>query len=283
VDQTPFDLGACFHDSSPGVPLVFILSPGSDPMANLLTFAESKTVKVPGAKPGDPEVPTKVEVVSLGQGQGPFALKSIEKGVTEGHWVVLQNCHLAKSFMPDLEQACEIRIKQHDVHPDFRCGAFPITTHRLCNCPYSSCEGTITTRRDGYSNPSYYGVQYTLSNPSYQSRIYPSRPTDTFFFTLRLWLTSYPSPTFPVGILENSVKMTNEAPSGLKAGLHRTWTSDPLSDTEFFESSTKDKAWRKMVFGLAFFHSFVQVRGFHIEQVPPSQLPILVLRREYYF
>ena len=38
------------------------------------------------------------------------------------------------------------------------------------------------TRRDGYSNPSYYGVQYTLSNPSYQSRIYTLRETDPFGF-----------------------------------------------------------------------------------------------------
>ena len=25
---------------------------------------------------------------------------------------------------------------------------FPPTTHRLCDCPYSSCEGTMTIRRD---------------------------------------------------------------------------------------------------------------------------------------
>jgi dynein heavy chain len=28
-----------------------------------------------------------------------------------------------------------------------RCGASPITAFRLCDCPYSSCEGIITTRR----------------------------------------------------------------------------------------------------------------------------------------
>ena len=190
VEPLPFDLGACFADSSAGTPLVFVLSMGSDPMANLLKFAESKKKRVDGK-----ERSMRVEAVSLGQGQGPFAMKNIEEGMREGFWVVLQNCHLAKSFMPELEKVCEIQIKQDGVHEDFR-----------------------------------------------------------------LWLTSYPSPDFPISILENSVKMTNEAPKGLRAGLLRTFTSDPLSDSDFFETCTKDDSWRKMVFGLAFFHSSLQER-----------------------
>ena len=40
----------------------------------------------------------------------------------------------------------------------------------------------------------------------------------------------------------------------------RTYTSDPVSDSEFFNSCSKDSAWRKMMFGLGFFHSVLQER-----------------------
>lgn len=44
--------------------------------------------------------------ISLGQGQGPRAEKLIEDSARLGHWVILQNCHVAESWMSDLERIC---------------------------------------------------------------------------------------------------------------------------------------------------------------------------------
>jgi hypothetical protein len=52
----------------------------------------------------------RVETVSLGQGQGPVAQRWIEDGAANGFWVVLQNCHLARSFLPTLELICEQQL-----------------------------------------------------------------------------------------------------------------------------------------------------------------------------
>ena len=45
--------------------------------------------------------------VSLGQGQGPKAEALIKLAMDRGMWVCLQNCHLAQSFMPRLENIVE--------------------------------------------------------------------------------------------------------------------------------------------------------------------------------
>ncbi len=66
-----------------------------------------------------------------------------------------------------------------------------------------------------------------------------------------------PSTAFPVPVLQGGLKLTNEPPKGLKANMTRSLT-DIGSDR--YESCTKVKEYKKLVFALAYFHAAILER-----------------------
>ena len=179
VEPPPFDLQACFNDSNCTTPLIFVLSSGADPLDNMFALARKMNYM------------ETLKSTSLGQGQGPIATALINGAVTDGSWVLLQNCHLAPSFMPALEMMCDT-FSTDKTHPNFR-----------------------------------------------------------------LWLTSAPSPSFPISILQNGIKMTFEPPKGMKANVRESYLA---IEDDWFEASNKPTVFKKLLFGLSFFHAIIQER-----------------------
>ena len=79
-----------WNDSDSRTPIIFVLSPGADPTASLLKLSESADIQ------------TQLNIISLGQGQGKPAQNLIKKAKAKGTWVLLQNCHLARTWMPSM-------------------------------------------------------------------------------------------------------------------------------------------------------------------------------------
>lgn len=182
AEAPPCTMEELYNDSDNVTPVIFVLSAGADPSLQLMNFADLKGFS------GE-----KIRYTSLGQGQDVRAEGFIKEGKEEGKWILLQNCHLYKSWMIKLEQMVSAFPDEADeIHVDFR-----------------------------------------------------------------LFLTSMPATYFPVSILQNGLKLTTEPPRGLKANLKRSYNE---ITEESFKDCTKFDEWKKLLFGICFFHAVVQER-----------------------
>uniref|UniRef100_A0A1A9ZFQ2 AAA+ ATPase domain-containing protein n=1 Tax=Glossina pallidipes TaxID=7398 RepID=A0A1A9ZFQ2_GLOPL len=107
-----------YEQTTCNIPVVFILSAGSDPTNDLMKLAEQV-----GGGLGN------FCHISLGQGQEKAAIRLLETSIQQGMWLMLQNGHLLISFVRQLEKYLE-KIEQP--HPDFRLW---ITTDASDNFP----------------------------------------------------------------------------------------------------------------------------------------------------
>lgn len=73
----------------------------------------------------------------------------------------------------------------------------------------------------------------------------------------RLWLSSNPTPAFPLLILQRGVKMTTEPPKGIKANLSRLYSS--ITEEEYNKCKKRNK-YPKLLFALSFFHAVLLER-----------------------
>ena len=99
-----------YEESNPLTPFIYILAPGDDPQEEIKKFAQEKA--------------TRVKPISLGRGQGDKAEETIRECCRTQSWVLLQNCHLAISWLPNLERIIEeISVPEKGekpVDPNFR-------------------------------------------------------------------------------------------------------------------------------------------------------------------
>lgn len=68
----------------------------------------------------------------------------------------------------------------------------------------------------------------------------------------RVYLSAEPASYIPIGLLDRSIKLTNEPPQGLKANLKRAFASFEKDEFEF-----KDPKVKAIMFGLCHFHSIL--------------------------
>ncbi|XP_068101608.1 dynein axonemal heavy chain 11-like isoform X2 [Hyperolius riggenbachi] len=134
VERRKTEFAKSFQESGPATAIVFILSPGVDPLKDVETLGDKLGFTIDSGK---------LHNISLGQGQEVIAEIAMEKASKEGHWVILQNIHLVAKWLSTLEKLLE--KYSIESHPDYRVfmSAEPAVTHKEHIIPQGILENAI--------------------------------------------------------------------------------------------------------------------------------------------
>jgi len=163
----------------------------------------------------------KIYPVSMGEGQEPNAEAAMERGMKTGGWALLQNTHLGLGFMNHVDED----LKRAHAPPELK---------------KEDEKAKEVEEKKGEDKAAAKGEELVGVHPDF-----------------RLWITCEPTPLFPVNLLQISIKVTNEPPAGMRAGLHRTFHG--MVDQERI-SRVESREWPGLVWCLTFLHSAMQER-----------------------
>ena len=265
VEDKAVSLSISFEDSGPATPIFFILSPGVDPVQFVVAL---------GKDLGYTEDDDKFFNVSLGQGQEPRAFHSLEQSFNGGCWAMLNNIHLVESFCKDLEKKLdyyeEIYTKLASIEKLKREKKLALIAQRKMAAA-EMAELAGENAEGGESGGEEVEAKEEEKGGSGEDDT-SATAADNFDFeddeddpelqfdgpkgdpSFRVFLSAEPSNKIPIGILQRSIKLTNEPPSGIQANMIRALA---YFSNEPWENSQKPSEYKAVVYAMCFFHAVV--------------------------
>ncbi len=225
VTPPVIDLQNIYEQSSSTRPVVFILSPGADPVADLAKIADKLGF---GG--------TRLKSVSLGQGQGPGALQLLETSAQRGQWMLLQNCHLLSDWLQELEKVLE---RMENPNPDFRLWMTTEPTEKFRIGILQRCLKVTPP-------PSLNVINGLLCTFCIIESSFASKKKRMIPMLNSLLVLLYDF----IG------QVVTEPPNGLKLNLRSSFHK--ISDDNF--EGCEGTLYKPLVFTLAFFHAVMQER-----------------------
>eukprot|EP01065_Artemidia_motanka_P030559 TRINITY_DN365_c0_g2_i2.p1 TRINITY_DN365_c0_g2~~TRINITY_DN365_c0_g2_i2.p1 ORF type:complete len:4684 (+),score=1932.48 TRINITY_DN365_c0_g2_i2:111-14162(+) len=273
VEDKAVPVAVSFEDSGPVTPMFFILSPGVDPVGLVVAL---------GKKLGFTEEQEKFFNVSLGQGQEPRAFHALEVCFKNGGWAMLNNIHLVADFCKQLDKRLDT---YEEIYTKMAMWEKRRRERRLAKRGVPEAQAAAPAGEegedaegeeepediekeadgegDGDGEDGEDGGEGTAEDVAAAEEEEEEDDEDDAelrwegekgHLDFRVFLSAEPGLSIPIGILQRSIKLTNEPPSGIRANMIRAFANFVH---EPWESSQKPTEFKAVVFAMCFFHSIV--------------------------